>query len=182
MKAITTVVYAVNMSDGDRVDELLVQWRAELPDVLGPTSELVKRLMLLAAEMTTATQAALPAFGLTPADHDVLATLRRSGEPYRMKPNELSRSVLLSSGGISNVVNRLAARGLVRREADQDDGRSTLIQLTDEGVALAEKAVRSTSAAHAALLADVPPEVVEAATIALRAVSATVDGLRPRRR
>ncbi|HWE92182.1 MAG TPA: MarR family transcriptional regulator, partial [Pseudonocardiaceae bacterium] len=86
-------------ASGDRVDELIARWRAELPEVLGPTSELVKRLMLLDADLAAATRAELPAFDLTPAEHDVLAALRRNGKPYRMKPNELSRSLLLSSGG-----------------------------------------------------------------------------------
>jgi DNA-binding MarR family transcriptional regulator len=111
-----------------------------------------------------------------------LAALRRNGKPYRMKPNELSRSLLLSSGGTSNVINRLVGRGLVVREADEGDGRSTLIRLTGEGAVLAEKAVRATSAAHAALFAEVPRAVIEQATTALRAVFTAIDAGRSRPR
>jgi hypothetical protein len=72
----------------------------------------------------------------------------------------------------NRIINRLAADGLVHREPDPTDGRSTLIRLTPAGVALAERAVRATSAAHEAVFAGLPPEVVEAATLALRAIPA----------
>jgi DNA-binding MarR family transcriptional regulator len=87
-----------------------------------------------------------------------------------MKPNELSRALLLSTGGTSNVVNHLVAEALVEREPDQDDGRSTLIRLTAKGIQLAEDVVLATSAAHAEVFASVPPAVLRAATKALREV------------
>lgn len=154
----------------DRVDQLIAAWERELPAALYPTTELTKRLLLLASAVDESTRSVLPELGLTMAEFDVLGTLRRSGEPCRMKPTELSRSLLLSSGGTSNVVNQLANRGLVVREPDPEDGRGTQIRLTPEGVALAEKAVLAGAAAHAELWADVPPEVLEAATTALRAL------------
>ena len=164
----------------DRVEELIAAWRATMPDALGLTSELAKRIMLLAADLDAATRRELPALGLTPAEFDVLVALRRSGKPYRLTPNALSRALLLSSGGTSNVVNRLVARGLVRRVSHPDDGRSTLIQLSADGKRLAETAVRANTAAHEEVLAAVPPTVARAATEALRQVFAATD--RPRRR
>ncbi|HEU5110441.1 MAG TPA: MarR family transcriptional regulator, partial [Micromonosporaceae bacterium] len=143
-----------------------------LPDVLGPSSELSKRLMVLSGELGAATRRELTAFGLTAAEFDVLATLRRSGAPHRMKPNELSRSLLLSSGGTSNVINHLVAGGLVEREPDPDDGRSTLIRLTAAGITRAEEAVRAVAAAHEDLFAGVPAEVLRTATEALRELHA----------
>ena len=81
----------------------------------------------------------------------------------------------------NRIINRLAADGLVHREPDPTDGRSTLIRLTSAGVALAERAVRATSAAHEAVFAGLPPEVVEAATLALRAIPAPApaDAMQP---
>lgn len=117
----------------DPVDALMDAWHTELPDVLRPTTELSKRIAQLARALDQATRGVLPELGLTVAEFDILVALRRAGEPYRMKPNELARSLLLSSGGISNVVNHLAGRGLVRREPSPDDGRSTMISLTPEG-------------------------------------------------
>ena len=159
-------------SPPDRAEQLLAAWRAELPEVLGPTTELTKRILILAGRLDAATRAELPALGLTVAAYDVLLALRRAGAPYRLRSNELTQDLLLSTGGTSNVINRLAADGLVHREPDPADGRSTLIRLTPEGVALAERAVLATSAAHEAVFAGLPPEVIEAATLALRAIPA----------
>lgn len=159
-------------ADPDPVDRLLAAWQAELPDVLHSTTELTKRVLVLAAELGAATKRVLPEFGLTVAEFDVLSTLRRSGHPYRLKPNELSRALLLSTGGTSNVVNHLVGEGLVQRDPDPGDGRSTLISLTDKGVGIAEAAVLATSAAHAEVLATVPSGAVRAATKALREVQA----------
>lgn len=155
----------------DRVDQLIAAWERELPAVLHPTTELTKRLMLLAADLNEATRSVLREQGLTTAEFDVLVTLRRAGAPYRMKPTELSRSLLLSSGGTSNVVNQLVNRGLVVREPDPDDGRGTQIRLTEDGVPTAEKAVLAGAVAHAELWDGIPAETLEAATEALRALS-----------
>ncbi|WP_211588988.1 MarR family winged helix-turn-helix transcriptional regulator [Allorhizocola rhizosphaerae] len=152
----------------DPADALIAAWRAELPDVLYPTSELTKRTMLLAARLDEATRRELPELGLTAAEFDILVSLRRSGNPYKLKPNQLASGLMLSTGGTSNVVNRLVRLGLVEREPDPDDRRSTLIGLTPKGVALAEQAVRAIAQAHADVFAGVPDEVVTAATDALR--------------
>ncbi|NUR58557.1 MAG: MarR family transcriptional regulator [Catenulispora sp.] len=153
----------------------MAAWRTELPDVLGPTSELTKRILLLARRLDAATREVLPELGLTVAALDVLAALRRSGEPYRMRSNELTQALMLSTGGTSNVINRLAADGLVAREPDPQDGRSTLVRLTPEGVKAAENAVRANTAAHSAVFAGLSPEVIAAATHALRAVPVVGD-------
>jgi len=157
--------------NADRVDELIERWQRELPSALFPTSELTKRVMVLAGALNEATRLVLRELKLTTAEFDVLATLRRSGAPYRLKPTDLSRSLLLSSGGTSNVVNQLVNRGLVIREPDPEDGRGTQIRLTEEGVAKAEEAVLASSAAHDQTWAEASSEALEAATAALRALS-----------
>jgi DNA-binding MarR family transcriptional regulator len=159
-------------STPDRAEQLIAAWRAELPEILGPTTELTKRILILAGRLDAATRAELPALGLTVAAYDVLLALRRAGAPYRLRSQELTQDLLLSTGGTSNVINRLAADGLVHREPDPNDGRNTLVRLTPEGVELAERAVRATSAAHEAVVAGLPAEVIEAATLALRAIPA----------
>lgn len=161
--------------EADRADRLVAAWRRELPDVLGPASELTKRIMFLASDLAEATRHELPRFGLTVAEFDVLATLRRAGRPYRLKPNDLSRSLLLSSGGTSNVVASLARRGLVERDDDPDDRRSAWVRLTDDGVTLAEDAVRATSAAHAQVFAGASDASLEAAATALRELFPAVE-------
>ncbi|MEU9118338.1 MarR family transcriptional regulator [Streptomyces sp. NPDC048506] len=165
----------------DPVDALMNAWRTELPDVLHPTTELSKRIAQLASALDQATRGVLPELGLTVAEFDVVVALRRAGEPYAMKPNELARSLLLSSGGTSNVVNHLADRGLVVREPSPDDGRSTMIRLTPDGVETAERAVRANSDAHQAVFAGVSPAAVTAATRALREVGVRRPAPRPTR-
>ena len=152
----------------DRVEELLGRWRAELPEALVASSELSKRVMVISGLLGEVTRATVTRFDLTGADFDVLATLRRSGKPYRLKANELSRSLLLSTGGTSNVVNRLVSRGLVEREPDQSDGRSTFVRLTPDGRSLAEEVVIANSKAHDEALSTIPADVLDRATAALR--------------
>ncbi|NEA34537.1 MarR family transcriptional regulator [Streptomyces sp. SID13031] len=152
----------------DRVGELIAAWQQELPSVLHPTTELTKRVMLLAGDLNEVTRRVLRELGLTTAEFDVLGSLRRSGAPCRMKPTDLSRSLLLSSGGTSNVVNQLVNRGLVVREPDPDDGRGTQIRLTAKGIEVAEQAVLATSAAHDEMWAGLPADALQAATEALR--------------
>ncbi|WP_432882973.1 MarR family winged helix-turn-helix transcriptional regulator [Kribbella sp. CA-245084] len=152
----------------DPVDRLIASWWQELPEVLYPSSELAKRIMLLAGELNEATRRVLRDLGLTTAEFDVIVSLRRGGTPYRQKPSDLSRNLLLSSGGTSNVTNQLVRRGLVVREPDPDDGRGTQIRLTPEGVSLAERAVKASSAAHHELWADLPDGTVDQAAKALR--------------
>jgi DNA-binding MarR family transcriptional regulator len=165
---------------GDRVDDLIAAWQAEFPAALGPTSELAKRVLTLAAELQAATQRELPEFGLTVAEFDVLVALRRSGKPYRLTPNALSRSLMLSTGGTSNVVNRLVARGLARRTNHPDDARSTLIQLTADGRRLAERVVVANTAAHEQVFAGATAAATRAATEALRRLSAATAPARRR--
>jgi DNA-binding MarR family transcriptional regulator len=107
---------------------------------------------------------------LTRAEYAVLATLRRVGKPYRLRPTELATSLQLSSGGMSNVVKRRVDAGYVRRSGDPSDGRSSCVELTAEGVAIAETAVRRAVAAHKTLLDRVPKAKVRALSDLLREI------------
>jgi DNA-binding MarR family transcriptional regulator len=156
----------------DPVDRLLTSWERELPEVLYPSSELTKRILVLSGLLNEATRRVLRDLELTTAEFDVIVSLRRAGTPYRQKPSDLSRSLLLSTGGTSNVTNQLVRRGLVVREPDPADGRGTQIRLTTEGVALAEQAVKASAAAHHELWSRLPDEVVEQAATGLRALRA----------
>jgi DNA-binding MarR family transcriptional regulator len=109
----------------------------------------------------------------------VLVSLRRAGPPYRLKPTDLARALLLSSGGTSNVLNRLETAGLLDRDADPEDGRGTWCRLTRAGRDLAERAVRANSAAHAAVFDPVPGPVLTAAAEALGRVVDAVDATGP---
>jgi DNA-binding MarR family transcriptional regulator len=158
----------------DRVDDIIEAWHRELPEIVGPTTELAKRITLLAAALAEVTRRALNAFELTVAEYDVLVALRRVGSPYHLKPSHLARELLLSSGGTAKVLRQLAERRLVERRPDADDGRVAWVHLTGAGADLAERAVRATSAAQQELLRRLPLDVTTTATDALRKVSALV--------
>ncbi len=145
-------------------------WDRELPGVVGEELALAKRAGRLAAILGDCAATALAPFGLTKAEYDILAVLRSSGPPYRLRPSELTARLLLSSGGTSNVLRRLTEAGLVDREAHQEDARSAWVRLTSTGVALAEQAVRAATEAQAAALERVPVEVRRTAVDALRNV------------
>lgn len=155
----------------DRVDEVVEAWRRELPDIVGPTTELEKRVLSLAVELEAVTRGRLAGLGLTVAEYDVLAALRRAGSPYRMKPSVLVRELLLSSGGVTNVLKGLTDRGLTERQPDPDDGRASWVRLSAPGVVLAEQALRDCTTARAALFAALSPAAVDDATAALRELS-----------
>ncbi|MEO3746927.1 MarR family winged helix-turn-helix transcriptional regulator [Plantactinospora sp. B5E13] len=154
----------------DTVDEIADAWGRELPGVAGIELELSKRAARLAALLNAPVEATLTRLGLTKAEYDILAVLRASGEPYRLRPSVLTQRLVLTSGGTSNVLRRLAAADLIERDPDPADARSSWVRLSASGVRMAEEAVRAASTAQAAALRDVAPQTTRAAVDALRDV------------
>ncbi|XVQ15992.1 MarR family winged helix-turn-helix transcriptional regulator [Spirillospora sp. CA-255316] len=112
--------------------------------------------------------------GLTYAEFEVLAALWRAGEPYRLKPSELTKSAFLTSGGTSNVLQRLQRAGYVERSADSGDGRSRWVRLTGEGRRVTAAALAASGRAHEEVMAGVPEESLRRAADALRDILAVV--------
>ncbi|GAA0406985.1 MarR family transcriptional regulator [Microbispora corallina] len=158
------------MTDRDLVDEVIEGWRAELPEAATVELEIVKRAGRLKGRVEEVTQVVLGRYGLTYAEFDVLATLRREGEPYRLKPSRLAARSMLTTGGTSNILQRLVGAGLVEREPDPADGRSSWVRLTPLGVRRAEELAMETTRAHREMLAGVPPATVRALADLLRDV------------
>lgn len=154
----------------DTVDVIAATWARELPGVVGNELELGKRAARLSTMLAARVDAELARLGLTKAEYEILAVLRTVGAPFRLRPTDIAARLLLTSGGTSNILRRLEAAGLVERDADPSDARSSWVRLSERGVAVAEDAVRAASAAQAALLGAVPVDVVEAAVDALRRV------------
>ena len=92
-------------------------------------------------------------YGLNGGEFDVLATLRRAGEPYSLTPTELYRSMMLSSAAMTNRIDRLEERNLVTREPDPEDRRGVRIRLTEEGFGLIEETVTAHAEGEERLLA-----------------------------
>jgi len=117
----------------DHVDELVEDWRRERPDVDVRALALVARLFRIVHLADAMLAGQLAAHGLQPGWFDVLAALRRAGSPYALNPTQLMRTMMLSSGGMTKRLDRLAEAGLIERVADPNDRRGTLIKLTCRG-------------------------------------------------
>lgn len=154
----------------DRVDALMAAWQAEQPEMATLPLEIAKRTARLSMLIGAATQRALADFDVTYAEFDVLATLRRAGKPYRLKPGRLAQESMLTTGGTANILQRLTAAGLVEREPHPDDRRSSWVRLTPKGARTATKIAAATSRAYAELLDAVPEKSRHALNDAMREV------------
>jgi DNA-binding MarR family transcriptional regulator len=117
----------------DGVDDILEQWRRERPDLDPSPIGIVGRVSRLARELEVRLEPVYREHGLEQGWHDVLATLRRTGPPFRLRPTDLTDALMLTSSGTTKRLDRLEAAGLIAREPDPADRRGTLISLTAAG-------------------------------------------------
>jgi DNA-binding MarR family transcriptional regulator len=142
----------------DPVDTILAQWQRERPDLDVSPMGIVGRIGRLSKHLERSIQETVADFGLNGGEFDVLATLRRSGQPYQLSPTTLFNTLMISSGTITHRIDRLEQADLVKRIPDPNDRRGTLIQLTDKGFNTIEKAIE----AHMANLHRLPIVLEEA--------------------
>lgn len=117
----------------DEVDDLVAAWRRERPDLDVSPLEVLSRVTRLARHLDRARSLAFASHALESWEFDVLAALRRSGAPYELSPGRLLQQTLVTSGTMTNRIDRLAARGLVERHPDHSDRRGVIVRLTPEG-------------------------------------------------
>lgn len=153
----------------DRVDDILAQWQRERPDPDTGPMGILGRLKRLTNALSDETAAALAIHGLTPAGFDVLATLYRSGGERALTPSALIDWTMVSSGTMTNRIDRLVAQGLAERRVNPRDGRGYLIALTPKGATLIEEAIATHVAHQHRLLASLPPALRPGLEAALRA-------------
>lgn len=139
----TAAAGRMESSHSDVVDALIEEWRAERPDFDTDAMSVVGRIFLISHKLHQRVSVTLKDFNLNYSDFDLLATLRRSGEPYEMTPTDLMQSVLITSGAMTALLDRLTARGLIERGQDRRDRRVRTAILTKKGNALVEKAARA---------------------------------------
>jgi DNA-binding MarR family transcriptional regulator len=159
----------------DEVDDLVAAWQAERPDLDVQPLQVLSRVARLARHLDRARRVAFAGHGLEPWEFDVLAALRRQGPPYELSPGALLRTTLVTSGTMTNRVDRLEQAGLVRRRPDPDDKRGVLVTLTAAGQARADAALAGLLAAEKALLAALPESSRETLASLLRIVLAPLD-------
>jgi DNA-binding MarR family transcriptional regulator len=127
----------------DQVDQVLEQWEEERPDLDVSSMEIGSRILRLSKHIRNHMKDALAPFQLDPWGFDVLAALRREGEPFAMSPTELRRAAILTSGAMTNRIDRLEHLGLVERVPDPEDRRGVKVHLTSAGQQLIDEAVVS---------------------------------------
>lgn len=135
----------------DSIAEFIAGWRAERPDLDPSPLGIMGRTQRVTAHLMRHSDTWLAPLGLTWETFSVIASLRRAGEPFQMNPTDLQRMSLLTSGAMTNRIDRVEASGLVERLPDPVDGRGVIVKLTAKGRALADQAI----AAHFEGLADV---------------------------
>lgn len=136
----------------DEVDALVEAWHRERPDLDVSPMEVLSRITRLARHLDRHRAAAFYSHGLEAWEFDVLAALRRSGAPYQLTPGQLLRETLVTSGTMTNRVDRLTGRGLVRRQNHPGDRRGVLVRLTDQGRDTVDAALADLLAAEEAML------------------------------
>ena len=124
----------------DRVARIQAEWRRERPDVDVSPQGTIGRLHRLAAHLTTELAAVYERHGLGEGEFDVLAALRRAGEPFERAPSELAQHTMVTTGAMSKRLDRLAAADLVVRRAAEGDGRRRVVALTPAGRELIDAA------------------------------------------
>jgi DNA-binding MarR family transcriptional regulator len=125
----------------DEVDDLVAGWHAERPDLDLEPMQVLSRVSRLAKHLDRARRAAFSGHGLETWEFDVLSALRRQGPPYQLSPGALLRATLVTSGTMTNRIDRLAVAGLVARHPDPLDRRGVIVRLTDRGKDVADAAL-----------------------------------------
>src|SRR6476469_5186994 len=152
----------------DDVDRIVSAWRRERPDLDVSPLEVLSRVSRLARRLDLARGRAFSGTGLESWEFDVLSALRRTGAPYELSPGQLVSETLVTSGTMTNRVDRLAARGFVERHPDPGDRRGVIVRLTDDGMTAVDRALAELVTHERELLARLEPDEQQALAALLR--------------
>ena len=149
----TVRVEMTQLTKADRVDAVLEQWKQERPDLDVEPMGIIGRISRAERLIEERINAVCSEFQLERWGFDVLATLRRAGKPYELAPTQLFRSLLRTSGTMTNRIDRLEAAGLVERRPDRVDRRAIKVALTKRGLKLIDRAVAAHMKVEGAMIA-----------------------------
>lgn len=141
----------------DEVDRIVDAWQRERPDLDVEPLTVFSRVSRLARHLDLARRSAFARGHLETWEFDVLSALRRAGEPYRLSPGALITQTLVTSGTMTNRIDRLEARGLVQRHRSPDDRRGVLVELTPEGLERVDAAMSDLLAVEREVLTALDP-------------------------
>ena len=159
----------------DEVDRIVDAWEIERPDLDFAPLQVLSRVGRLARHLDRARRTAFAASDLETWEFDVLSALRRAGSPYQLSPKALLQQTLVSSGTMTNRIDRLVARKLVERRTDPNDGRGILVVMTEEGRERVDAAISTLLEAESELLERLPKAEQERLSALLRKLSLDFD-------
>ncbi|MEU0244653.1 MarR family transcriptional regulator [Streptomyces sp. NPDC006235] len=160
----------------DPVDAIIDQWATVRPDLDTAAMEVFGRIYRLSRAMGDRTEKAYAQFGIGRGEFDVLATLRRAGEPYTLSPRQLSATLMLTTGGMTGRLDKLERAGLLRRSPDPHDRRGLHVTLTDKGLELIDQAVGAGLAVQTEALSGLDAEQAGQLAELLRELLRTTEG------
>ncbi|MBQ1038758.1 MarR family winged helix-turn-helix transcriptional regulator [Micromonospora sp. C81] len=138
--------------DDDRITQIVGQWRRERPDLDPNPLLIIGRIQQLAVALDAALRPPFAAADLGNGEFDVLAALRREGDPYALTAGQLSQRMLVTTGAVTKRVDRLIARGLVSRSVFESDARGRVVALTPAGMTLIDQLIEEHLANEARIL------------------------------
>jgi len=159
----------------DDVDRLIAGWERERPDVDVSPMQVLSRVTRLALHLDRARKEAFADHDLEPSEFDVLAALRRSGDPYQLSPGQLVQETFVTSGTMTNRVDRLVRKGLVERLPDPDDRRGVQVRLTPSGRSAVDGALDALLTREKDLLAGLADGEADGIAASLRKLSQPFD-------
>ncbi len=159
----------------DEVDRIVDAWTHERPDLDFAPLQVLSRVGRLSRHLDRARRLAFSASDLESWEFDVLSALRRAGTPYQLSPKALLQQTLVSSGTMTNRIDRLVERKLVERRTDPNDGRGILVVMSPLGRDRVDRAIRELLDAEAALLDALSPADQERLAALLRKLSLDFD-------
>ena len=145
----------------DEVDRIVDSWARERPDMDTSPMLVLSRVSRLARHLDLERRAAFADHGLEPWEFDVLSALRRAGGPYALTPGALMAELLVSSGTMTNRIDRLESKGLVERSRSVEDRRTVTVTLTDRGRERVDGALETLLACERRILSALPPKELE---------------------
>lgn len=164
-------------ADPDEVDRLVAAWHRERPDLDVTPMHVLSRVTRLARHLDLARREAFAERDVEPWEFDVLSALRRAGAPYQLSPGQLVRETMVTSGTMTNRIDRLVEKGLVSRLPDPADRRGVIVTLTPEGRVRVDAALAQLLAQEQRLLAGLTASDQTALADLLRVVVAPFDSL-----
>lgn len=164
-----------SMPTHDEVDRIVEAWTRERPDLDFAPLQVLSRVGRLSRHLDRARREAFSTSELDSWEFDVLSALRRAGTPYQLSPKALLQQTLVSSGTMTNRIDRLVERGLVHRRTDPNDGRGILVVMTPKGQASVDAAISTLLVAESELLERLHPADRERLAALLRKLSLDFD-------